>query len=61
MNYYAFDLPDVEGIVSLEFYVTVVQGEVTIMVSQKEAYPSFETNGNVSDVRYSFWNSLVYA
>ena len=59
-NYYAFQLPSIENLVRLEFYATVIQGDVTLLLSQKKAYPSFDdTTDDDSDIQYSIWNSVI--
>lgn len=59
-NYYAFSLPSVENIIKIEFYATVIQGDVTLLLSQKKAYPSFEDYSDAdNDIQYSIWNSII--
>ena len=43
INYYAFELPSDENIRKIEFYTTVLQGDISLIVSQKIPYPTFDS------------------
>jgi hypothetical protein len=44
----------------LEFYATVIQGDITLLMSKKKPYPNFDDTSTPDiDIQYSIWNSII--
>jgi hypothetical protein len=56
INYYKFNLKNVDKVTELKFEVTGLHGELTLFSSSTEEYPDIDKNDHVS-----FWNSISYS
>lgn len=60
INYYAFDLPSSVNISAIEFFATVIQGDVSLLVSQTILYPTLrDLTNQKNDVIFSIFNNIV--
>ena len=57
--YYQFGLSSLEGVISITVFVTVIEGDIFLLSSTEDMYPTLETNS--TNLKFSSSNTLFYA
>lgn len=57
--YYSFYLPSVDNVTAMEFFLTVIQGDVSVMVSTTVKYPSLDDLSLNNDIVFGIMNSVI--
>jgi hypothetical protein len=58
-NYFSFYLPTIENVTAIEFFTTIIQGDVSILVSTTIKYPTMEDMFNNGDVEFGALTSVI--
>lgn len=56
--YFKFSLTSIEDVLSITFYLTVLEGDLYLVSSITDQFPSLESNA--ADLLFSTGNSLTY-